>query len=348
MPDAARKDRVTFRTVAVWALTVVGVGALAMVAWRLADVLLLIFAAVLAAIFFHSLAVWIGRLTGLSRGWSLMLALLALSTIAVAAFFLSGQAVARQFGELTKEMPRSFDEVRGDLKQSEWGSWLIEQSSDSTDQLSVSTKEMASYASSAASSIGNGLIAVIIVLIVALYFAFDPETYTTGLVRLFPTPARPLVGNVLGEMEQTLEWWLLGKLLSMGVVSLLTYIGLLLIGVPLALALSVIAGLLTFVPNFGPILSAIPALLLAFTASPMTAAYVALWYLAVQLVESYLITPLIQQETVSLPPALTIVAQIAMGILLGAGGVILATPMTAATLVLVRRLYVERLETDAT
>lgn len=94
-------------------------------------------------------------------------------------------------------------------------------------------------------------------------------------------------------------------------------------------------------PNFGPVISAVPAVLLGFVQSPMTAAHVALLYLAIQTVESYLITPLIQQRTVSLPPALTISAQVGMGILFGAGGIVLATPIAAAALVAVTRLYVE-------
>jgi predicted PurR-regulated permease PerM len=271
----------------------------------------------------------------------LAIVLLTLTSLTGGALYWGGRAVAQQFAELAQEMPRSLGKLREQLQQSEWGTWLIQQSPDSAEQLPVSSEEVTSFISSAASSLGNGLLAILIVLFVALYLAIDPHTYAAGLVRLFPVDKRPRAREVFGEVEQTLEWWLVGKFLSMFVVAVLTYVGLLLIGVPLALALTVIAGLLTFVPNFGPILSALPAILLAFVSSPMTAAYVALLYLAVQTVESYLITPLIQQRTVSLPPALTIVAQVAMGVLLGAGGVILATPLTAAALVIVRRVYIQ-------
>lgn len=139
-----------------------------------------------------------------------------------------------------------------------------------------------------------------------------------------------------------LRWWLVGKLLSMSIVGLLTTAGLWLLGVPLALAFGLIAAALTFVPNIGPVLSVVPPALLALTDEPRVAAYVVALYVGIQTVESYAITPIIQRRTVSLPPALTITAQVALGFLVGALGVAVATPLTAAVMTIVRVLYVER------
>ena len=125
----------------------------------------------------------------------------------------------------------------------------------------------------------------------------------------------------------------------MSVVGALTFAGLWLLDVLLALTLALLASALTFVPNFGPILSAAPAVLLALEAGLTHAAWVAGLYLAVQTVESYLITPIIQQRTVALPPALTLGTQLVLGVLAGAAGLALATPLTAMGLVLVRELY---------
>lgn len=123
--------------------------------------------------------------------------------------------------------------------------------------------------------------------------------------------------------------------------ALLTWAGLSLLGVPLALTLGLLAGLLNFVPNVGPVVAAFPAVLIALTQSPQQALYVFLLYLVLQSVDGYVFTPLVQKRTVELPPALTITAQVLFGVLLGGAGVVLATPLTAATLVLVRMLYVE-------
>ena len=131
------------------------------------------------------------------------------------------------------------------------------------------------------------------------------------------------------------------------IIGVLTAVGLWLLGVPLALTLGLLAALLTFIPNIGPILAVVPAALLALLQSPTRALYVVLLYLGIQTVESYLLTPLMQKRTVSLPPALTIFAQVLMGILVGRIGLVLATPLTAALFVLVKMLYVEDILGDS-
>ena len=108
--------------------------------------------------------------------------------------------------------------------------------------------------------------------------------------------------------------------------------------------LALFAGSMVFIPNFGPALSAIPALLLALTQGPTAVLWVAALYVGVQIVDNTIATPLIQRQAVSLPPALTMVAQAAMGVLAGGLGVIIAVPVTALALILVRRLHVDPLE----
>jgi predicted PurR-regulated permease PerM len=143
----------------------------------------------------------------------------------------------------------------------------------------------------------------------------------------------------LDSVADTLWWWLVAKIASMLVVGALTWIGLVALNVPLAFTLAVIASLLTFIPNIGPVLSAVPAMLLGLLQSPITAVWVALLFIVIQTVESYLITPVFQQRAISLPPALVIAAQVLMGVLSGGLGLIVATPLAAAISVLVKELY---------
>jgi predicted PurR-regulated permease PerM len=110
---------------------------------------------------------------------------------------------------------------------------------------------------------------------------------------------------------------------------------------PLALTLGLLAGLLSFIPNIGPILSFVPAGLLAIPQGFSQVLYVGLLYIGIQTVESYVITPPMQRRMVSLPPALTISAQVILGVLFGFLGLLLATPLAAAVLVLVKMLYLE-------
>ena len=146
---------------------------------------------------------------------------------------------------------------------------------------------------------------------------------------------------MIGGIGETLRWWLIGKVGSMIFIGILTWIGLSIIGVPLALTLGLIAGLLSFIPNFGPIISALPAILLAFIDSPITAVYVLILYVGVQLVESNLVTPIIERETVELPPALTIIFQLALSVMIGGLGLVLATPLLAVIMVLVQMVYIQ-------
>ncbi len=186
-------------------------------------------------------------------------------------------------------------------------------------------------------------------ILLAIYLASEPKTYVAGFVRLFPKEKQERALAIVYQIGETLSWWLIGKGASMLFIGILTWIGLSIIGVPLALTLGLIAGLLSFIPNFGPILSAIPAILLAFIASPISALYVLALFVGVQLVESNVVTPLIERETVELPPALTIFSQLALTVLFGAVGLILATPILAVVMVLVQTIYIQDIlgsETD--
>ena len=122
-------------------------------------------------------------------------------------------------------------------------------------------------------------------------------------------------------------------------LGVLTSLGLWLVGTPLAFLLGLIAALFGFIPNIGPIIAAVPAILLTLTSGLTNALVVAGVYLVVQTLESYVITPLIQQEKVSLPPALVISAQILMGVLFGLSGLALATPVTTALMTFTREVY---------
>jgi predicted PurR-regulated permease PerM len=182
--------------------------------------------------------------------------------------------------------------------------------------------------------LGSGLL----VLVMAIYIASDFETYREGAIALVPQDHRNRARQIARKIERTLLWWTIGKSISMAVVGVLTYVGLWALNMPMAAALAVIAGLLAFIPNFGPIIAAVPALLVALGVSPTMMLYVLGLYVAVQTVESYTVTPLIQQQTVSLPPALSLFAQLVMGAFAAGIGLAMATPLAAAGLVLIREL----------
>jgi predicted PurR-regulated permease PerM len=160
-------------------------------------------------------------------------------------------------------------------------------------------------------------------------------------MKLVPAGKRSLIGEAMMDSERALRLWLKGQLIAMIIVGVLTGVGLWLLGVPSAMVLGLLAGLLEFIPFAGPIISAIPAILIALAAGPDLALWVALLYVAVQQLEGALVQPLVQQYAVELPGVVLLFALIAFGTVFGAIGVILAAPLAVVTYVLVKRLYVQ-------
>ena len=187
-----------------------------------------------------------------------------------------------------------------------------------------------------------------VIFFIGVFLALDPDLYKRGLVRLFPVPHRAGVDGALHAAGETLRDWLVGQLLSMSLVTALTLGGLLLVGYPLAVPLAILAGLLTFVPNLGPLLTYIPIVLAGLSGGLTTVAMGVAVYAVAQTIESYVFTPVIQKRMVSLPPALILFAQVLGGILFGLWGIALATPLAAVLRLWLERYYVRaELEDDA-
>jgi predicted PurR-regulated permease PerM len=323
--DVAR----TLRTIAI-------IAAFAVLVWALSDIVLLIFLAVVIAVILRGLGDWAARHTGASQH-----AMLALVSILIAAALLGlayymGPKLMSESQDLLSRLRQGMDHLRVAYGNTAWGRVIFENLSPPQEV----KDHIASYAGTVASTTVGGLVTVFILLVTALYFAIAPELYIAGTVRLFPLRYRPRARAIFIDVGRTLQWWSLGQLIDMVVVGVLSGIGLLLLGVPLALALGVLAGLFTFVPYFGAIAAAIPAMLVALTVSWQTSLWVALIFLVCHGIEGYLISPLVQRNTADLPPALTILSMTVLGTLFGTFGIILGTPVAAALLVIVREAYV--------
>lgn len=306
------------------------------------DVVLLLFGAVLLAIFLQGLAGIVLRYTNLTEGVAVLLVSFVLVAALAAGVWQLAPDVAEQMRHLRDELPVSAQRLGEQISQYSWGKVLIAQLP-STGQI-IDTINTASFLSrvggfftTTIGIIGN----FFLVVLMAIYLASEPRFYVRGLLRLFPADKRVRALEIVREIVDTLSWWLIGKFASMLFIGITTWIGLYFLGVPLSLTLGLIAGLLAFIPNFGPIISVVPAILLAFIESPVKAVYVLILYIGVQLIESNIVTPYIERRTVELPPVLTVAAQLALGILLGGIGLVVATPLLAVVMVLVQTLYIE-------
>lgn len=315
----------------------------AIVVWQGAEVFLLLFAGLLLAIFLRSLSEFLSERTPLSSSWALTLVLLGIVALIVSGFWFLSDSVERQFDELSRNLPVAFERLRVSIAQYPIGRRIVEQVP-SVQQIVLGDGERANvfgrvtgYFSTAL----DGAFNVLIVLMTAVYFAFNPRLYREGIVNLVPQRREKRAREIISTVDYTLQRFLLGISGSMLINGTLTFLGLWFLGVQFAIPLAILAGLLTFIPNIGPFIAAVPAVLIAFSQSPAQALYVLTLYLVIQNLDGMVITPLIQQRAVSLPPVLVIGSQLLLAVLFGFLGLLIAVPLVAAAFVLVKMIYVE-------
>ncbi|PTX18503.1 putative PurR-regulated permease PerM [Pontibacter mucosus] len=329
------------KRVAIAALVVLLIGTGFYLLGRHAYFFLLVFAAILLAVLFCGMTDWIVDKLHLKRGWSLLLAVLLFFGLIIGAFWLIAPTVSEQVQEMRQTIPKALTQVQDWLSQYGWGQKLVEQVPDDMSQAMPKQDALLSKVSGVFSSALSFLADLLIVIITALFLASNPTLYTVGFTKLFPVRNRSRVMEVLGKSYATLKSWLVGMLSAMAIIGVSSAIGYSLIGLPLAFALALIAFFLAFIPNVGPWIAGVPAVLVGLTEGPQMALYVVLVYGGIQLVESYLITPIIFQKTVDMPPALLLFFQVLLGILQGALGLLLAAPILAVLMVWVQEFYVK-------
>ncbi|WP_342642164.1 AI-2E family transporter [Rhodoligotrophos ferricapiens] len=316
------------------ALVVGGLVVLGLILWRLTTVIMLFFGAVVVATILRSLADLIERAAPILKTWSLFLTCLLILALTAGFAVLLGAQVSGQLSNLTDQLPRQISYLGDQIGISNLDTKLSDQLRSFAEGNNV-VRSIAGYTTGVLGVIAN----LLLVVVAAVYFAARPDFYRRGCLLLFPPNVREEVSEAAGNAGHALQLWLLGQLVSMALVAVLTTAGLYVIGVPSALALGMLAGLLEFVPVVGPILSVIPAVLLALPEGGFTPLWVIVLYIVIQQVESNVILPLVQRRAVDLPPALTLFALLAFGVLFGPLGVLLATPLTVVCFVMIKQLY---------
>ncbi|HET6556341.1 MAG TPA: AI-2E family transporter [Prolixibacteraceae bacterium] len=320
-------------TVGIVALTVV-------VLWimkAIFSVLLLVLAGVLIALFFRGLSGIIQRKTHWKEGVSLAISMIGILLLLAGMFWLIGAKVQQQAVELMETLPSTIESAKEKVSQSEVGQKVMEKMS-SKKSMDKAQGLAGKFFSTTFGVFGD----IYVILFIAIFFTISPSPYVEGMIALVPPKGRKKARDVLDKIADHLKGWLKGILFAMFVVFVLTAIGLGIMGMKLWLVLSLLAGLISFIPNFGPLIALIPALLVAMLEGPQMALMVAGLYLLVQVVESNFITPMVQQKLIDLPPALIILTQVVMGVLIGGWGLVLATPLTVIVIVLIQELYVKR------
>lgn len=337
------------RVVARYVLIALGLIALALILWAGRDILFVLFFGVLVGVF---LSTFTGPIEakGLPRILALSLVLLAFASMAAAFWILLWPTLSEQLSTVGRDLPQAVEPV------ADWAEAQYRAVTGRVDQPEFEERLWNRMADQVGTILGGampilgsaiGAIAgLFVVLVVGIYTAASPDLYRQGFLRLIPPTKRERVDLALERSGNSLRRWMIGTVINMVLVALLVLVGLWIIGVPSAVALAVIAGLLEFIPILGPILAAVPAIAVALTVSPVTALWVTLLYVVVQQIEGDVITPVVMRGAARMPPALTVLFQSLMAVVFGFIGLLLAVPILAAVLALVETLYVEPLEAD--
>lgn len=313
--------------------------------WQIRQALLLIFAAVVIA---NALNILVQRFqrSGMKRGFAVLLSVFLLLGGLVGFFWVIVPPFAHQFQELSKLVPQGIDRLSMWLEtlQARMSPQLIEYLP-SIDQLVQQLQPLAnrllgggfSFFSNSLSVVVN----VLLVLILTLMLLSDPEPYRKSFIRLFPSFYRRRIDEILHECEVALQGWLVGILFNMFVIASLSFVGLMVLGIKLALAQAALAGILTFIPNIGPGLSVVPPIAIALLEAPWKAIAVLILYIVIQQVETNLLTPYVMAQQVSLLPAVTLMAQVFFATFFGFLGLLLALPLTVVGQVWLKEVIVK-------
>lgn len=317
-------------------LIVIALLGIALLAWQLRAIIVMLFGSVVVATVFRALAKPIERHVKVGQRIAVAISIVVILGAIAGVLALFGAEIASQVQILTEALPAALTSAEGILAR--WG--LADEVSGALGLAGGGSSGIVASVGRFLMSLGGGLADTIVVMFGGIYLALQPGLYRIGAIKLVPKNRRSLVSEAMSDSEHALQLWLKAQLVSMVIVGLLTGLGLWLLGVPSALVLGLMAFALEFIPFAGPIIAAIPAILLALAVSPELALWTAGLYLVVQQMEGNVVYPLVQQWAVQIPAVVLLFSLIAFGTLFGVIGVIFAAPLTVVTYVLVKRLYV--------
>jgi predicted PurR-regulated permease PerM len=309
--------------------------------WRLAPTFLLIFAGLLFGVLLDACARGLAYVLPIARVWRVAIVCVALAGFTAALLAWGGYSLAMQVGSLLELLERQITVVREHLESIGFRRLSGGQAEALREMIMPDGQSLSGHAQTAVGTVFGLVSSAVLILFVGLFVATDPDLYRRGILRLIPQAWRERIGEVMDAAALMLRWWLLGQMAAMALVAATTWLVLWTIGLPGSLLLGLQAGFMNFIPYLGPILGGIPIFLAAMSQGGEMLLWVMGAYIIVQILEGYVIAPMIQGRAVDLPPALTLSAIVIAGALFGALGVALATPLLAVIRIAVVKLYIE-------
>lgn len=313
--------------------------------WQIRYILLLIFAAVVFAVVLNRIVRWLQQ-QGVKRGIAIALTIISLLGILFVLFAVIGPSFAQQLEQLGNLIPTTLESLRN------WFNSLstrlpdrlinVRSFSDFLPRLQPLITRLLGNAYTWFSDLLSIILNLLLVLVLIIMLVANPAPYRRGLILLFPAFYRRRAYEILSECEASLVGWIAATLIDMAVIAVVSFIGLLILGVPLALANAIIAGLLEFIPNVGPVLSVIPPMVVAaLLVSPWKAVFVLILYVLIQQFEAYILVPYVMKQQVELLPAVTLLAVVIFGSLFGFLGVFLSVPLVIVSKIWIYELLIK-------
>ncbi|MBD2491333.1 AI-2E family transporter [Aulosira sp. FACHB-615] len=313
--------------------------------WQIKEVLLLMFAAVVLASTLNRLAKRFQNL-GIKRGFAVIISVALFFAAVVGFFLLIVPPFAQQFHELTYRVPQGLERFNSwlDEMKTRVPSQLVPYIPDLNSLIQQAQPFINRVLGSSFAFVSSSLEVVLKVLLVLVWTGMllaDPVAYRRVFIRVFPSFYRRRVDGILDKCELSLQGWVTGALIAMGVVGLMSVVGLSVLGVKAALALAVLAGFLNLIPNLGPTLSLVPAMAIALLDAPWKSVAVLILYFFIQQTESNFITPYVMAQQVSLLPAVTLISQLFFVTFFGFLGLFLALPLTVVAKIWVQEVLIK-------
>ncbi len=312
--------------------------------WEIRQILLLVFAAVVFAVALNRVVRWLQH-RRVKRGQAIALTVISLLLIFVILFAIIGPSFSKQLEQLVSLVPTLLERLRGWLNSLQ--AWVPEQLLDVRNlgnlipRLQPVVTQVLGNAYNWFSDFLAILLNLLLVIVLTIMLLANPTPYRRGFILLFPAFYRRRADEILSECETTLVGWMTATLIDMAAIGVVSFIGLLILGVPLALANALLAGLLEFIPNVGPVLSVIPPMAVAVLDAPWKAIAVLALYLLIQQFEAYFLVPFVMKQHVSLLPALTLLSVVVFGSFFGFAGVFLSVPLVIVVKIWLKELLIK-------
>jgi len=335
-----------------WVLTAVLIIGLLVGAWIVRGILLLAFASVILVVLITMPTRPLIR-RGLDRRLATIISLVFIFASIILLILAAFPTLVRQFNELaTTIIPQGINAL---IRR--WSSGEIQEQfpflqgittadientvNSLSNQLGAAIPQLGVQVLPVLGGVADTILSLLIVIFLSVYFLADPKMHQEGVVVLFPPAYRYRVREIIARLDATLRGWLRATIISMAFVLVGTWFGMTLLGIREAAALGVLTGLLSFIPNFGPIFALIPSIAVGLVQTPQDIGWIIVIIYGVSFVQSQVVTPLLVQESIQLPPVLVLMGQIIAGAFLGFIGIVLAVPITAILMVLVQEVYVK-------